>query len=152
MYYIRMRYASRTFIAMIKRACELCSKNTDIACEADDILIQFRKIQQFIMWDYSHNHLQLSSNDSAHCCTFALDGDCDHEHSQTSCNKCCSVMKLTSTDGPVAKFLENVHTAGGNHVVEEVPTMKNAVPRLREMLKYYLAHRLRANVQFFEID
>ena len=37
-------------------------------------------LKQFVMWNYYHQHMQISDSDAAHFTTYALGETFDHEH------------------------------------------------------------------------
>jgi hypothetical protein len=151
-YYIRMRYSSQTFLDMLTRLRELECFDNGVLIVNGTLHLQeeWENLQQFIMWSYSNQHLQISDTNAPHCCTYALGGECDHEH-VSACGKCSRLA--TFFDTSVATFLKDIvlNQLNDSDVRPEIDTMIAAVPRFTCMVKHYSAHRLRAKVQFYEI-
>ena len=153
-YYIRMRYASNLFVSMMKRVCNLDSSvnnKDEIQCKDEELIHEWKIHEQFIMWDYPTNHLSLQSEDIAHCCRCALGGYCDESHPENSCPRCSKLV--TFFDTKVCEYLHIVmNNLDDKSEESEIKSMLCAVPKFGFMLKHYIAHRLRAKVQFHAID
>lgn len=154
-YFIRMRDMGNTFISMLHRV-QFILKDIDDKTHveyANQLIHEWKNIQQFVLWEYSNCHLKTSDKDAIHCCAYALGGKCIHEHDMQSscCDKCSNVFTFFQVK--VANFLRNqvFPFASDTSTRVEVDTMIAATGRLSEMTKHYIAHRLRAEVQFAAI-
>jgi len=88
-YYINLRYSASIFTQMMKRVSCFAYAGSDeqraVKKEADTLIEEWKKIQMFLMWEYSNRHLKIEDCDRAYCCTYALGGTCTHEHQTVSC-------------------------------------------------------------------
>lgn len=138
---------------MLGRLREMqCFKNeTLIAARTKELEEEWDKLQQFMMWSYSNQHVRIFDVDTAHCAAYALGGVCPHEH-LVACAEC--VRLFTFFDTTVSSFLsDTVLQELNNHEFRpEIQTMIDAIPRLSSMVKHYTSHRMRAKVQFHEIN
>ena len=154
-YYINLRYSASIFTQMMKRVSCFPYADSDeqraVKKEADTLIEEWKKIQMFLMWEYSNRHLKIEDCDRAHCCTYALGGTCTHEHQDVSCEKCSGCFTFFQTK--VQEFLTRVEEAEFTETshTEELQSMFDALPKLTYAVAYYMAHRLRARVQFHAI-
>lgn len=107
------------------------------------------------MWEYSHPHLSIENKDPVHCCCFGLGGSCDHspmgKHNIIGCKKCLRCFRFSEYD--VQLFLKScLVMALTEDEITELKTMIDSIPKLQYGLKHYLAHRMRARVQFDAIN
>lgn len=155
-YYIRMRDFGATFQKMMKRIVEIFDvDNQGGALAKVNLLLEERSnIEQFVLWEFSNKHLQISPEDIIHCCTFALAGRCEHQHnaSRTCCTKCANAIKFF--DCTVRTFIEQSNTALDKEEehMAEFNSILDATSKLSSMLRQYMSHRLRAKVLFSAID
>ena len=80
--------------------------------EADELIEEWKKMEMFLMWEYSNCHLKIEDEDPAHCYTFALGGTCTHEHRTVLCDKCSLLFTFFQTK--VHGFLAQVRSAQFN--------------------------------------
>ena len=160
-YYIQLRYNSQVFTNMLKRIKELPFTNpyakTLVEEDIDNILHQWDSIQHFLMWEYSHRHLKIQDKDITHCCTYALGVACTHSHSNRSCRKCHDCIVFFDVE--VTNFMSRIQGlefSGERDELDEIKmelkSMVDAIPILSYGQKHYMAHILRASVQFDGID
>lgn len=155
-YYIQLRYSGSVFIRMVKRVVEFEFTNADEKKEvkerSSNLLKEWEEVQMFVMWEYTNRHLKESSSDPAHCYTYALGGKCTHHnHRKKSCSKCNSCFDFF--DKNAKQFLDyaSQHLLNDNYS-KEVKSMYRALPIFTYSIKHYMAHRLRAKVQFNAIE
>ena len=154
-YYINLRYSSKTFVEMMKRVSCFAYMNPDeqraLKVQADELIEEWKKMQMFLMWEYSNRHLKIEDEDPVHCCTFALGGTCNHEHRTVSCDKCSSIFTFfqAKTHGFLTR-VSNAQFSEDSHA-EELQSMFASLPKLTYAIAHYMGHRLRARVQFHAI-
>lgn len=123
----------------------------EVTEQCTSLLKEWKDIQMFVMWEYTDRHLKMSSLDPAHCCTYALGGICTHKHNTRSCAKCNSCLDFFNKK--VKGFLDYVVSRlGEDSKSDEIKSMYRAIPILTYAIRHYMAHRLRAKVQFVAID
>ena len=156
-YYIQFRHCGSTFQAMIKAFTNMAFQvghKAKVKEEAYQLLEEWRSIELFVMWEYSNKHIDLKSPDKSHCCTHALSGESDgYVYGEDSCDKC--IQCLTFFEQTVSGFIsrnENFLLQGDATVTEKVKAMKESIPLLSAAIRMYMAHRMRALVQFAEIE
>ncbi|XP_040564364.1 uncharacterized protein [Lepeophtheirus salmonis] len=148
-YYIRIRDAINEFVLMMKRLCVFQIPD-QIKKKSIELIDEWKDIQEFIMWSYSHNHLSILSSDKSHCCTCALGGECSINHGTKGCWKCINVFIFF--DKTVMEYLEQVKKLVTNEDQIEIESMISALPKLTLILQQYMAHQLRSRAQFNAIE
>ena len=147
-YYINLRYHSKIFVEMMKRVSCFAYASSDeqeaVKEDADEVIKEWKKIQMFLMWEYSNCHLKIEDEDPAHCCTFALGGTCTHEHRTVSCEKCscCFTFFQTTVHGFLTR-VKSMQFSDNSHA-KELQSMFDSLPKLTYAIAYYMGHRLRA--------
>lgn len=153
-YYIRMRDFGKNFCLMMNRILEIenLRAQESVTLRIAELLEQWNDIRQFILWEYSNNHIQISSEDSIRCSAFALGGTCSHVH--TSVHMCCEkCSKTISFFNDVADYITSsvIGFLNDQSYTDELQSMVGASKTCSVLLRQYLAHRLRAKVQFYAI-
>lgn len=154
-YYIQLRYSGNIFTRMMTRLLDFEYRNIqgkrEVTEQCKSLLKEWKDVQMFVMWEYTNRHLKMSSSDPAHCCTYTLGGICTHKHNTRSCAKCNSCLDFFYKK--VKGFLDYVVSRlGEDSESDEIKSMYRAIPILTYAIKHYMAHRLRAKVQFVAID
>eukprot|EP00559_Dactyliosolen_fragilissimus_P007958 CAMPEP_0184871406 /NCGR_PEP_ID=MMETSP0580-20130426/40701_1 /TAXON_ID=1118495 /ORGANISM="Dactyliosolen fragilissimus" /LENGTH=1005 /DNA_ID=CAMNT_0027374063 /DNA_START=1121 /DNA_END=4139 /DNA_ORIENTATION=- len=154
-YYIQLRYCGNVFVWMMKRVADFRFIDMEtlnmVKEKAKLFLKEWSSIEMFLMWEYSNRHLNKTSTDICHCCGYALGGSCTHIHTLESCNKCAGCFTFFCTK--VKPFLQEVKDLNQNaDELSELESMFRAISKLTHAVTYYMAHRLRAKVQFEEIN
>mmetsp|Transcript_21013 Transcript_21013/g.29472 ORF Transcript_21013/g.29472 Transcript_21013/m.29472 type:complete len:980 (-) Transcript_21013:30-2969(-) len=154
-YYIQLRYCGNVFVRMMKRVADfrfIDMETLNMVKEKTKLFLkEWSSIEMFLMWEYSNRHLNKNSTDICHCCGYALGGSCTHIHTLESCNKCAGCFTFFRTK--VKPFLQEVKDLNQNaDELSELESMFRAISKLTHAVTYYMAHRLRAKVQFEEIN
>ena len=156
-YYIQFRHCGSTFEAMMKAFTSMefqIEYKAKVKEEARELIDEWHSIELFVMWEYSNKHINLKSPDKSHCCTYALGGNFDgYVYDKYSCDKCINC--LTFFKEKVLRFIsrnEIFILTDDQTVTQEVRTMKESIPLLSKAIRMYMAHRMRALVQFAEIE
>ena len=69
------------------------------------VLHKLGNLQQFFIWNYSHQHLKISGAYVSHCKTYVIGGTCDHEH-VGACKTCTRLANFF--DMSFASFINNI--------------------------------------------
>jgi hypothetical protein len=154
-YYIKLIHCGIVFTRMMKRVGDLEYPSSEVQAIYKEtitkLLLECDAIQMFVMWEYSNRHLKHHDEDVCNCFTFALDGACSDIHQLRSCSKCSRCVTFIDR---VKTFLEYIQIYNMFSEIEqqELKTMLLAIPKLHHAVTHYMAHRLRANVQFAGIE
>lgn len=157
-YYIQLRYSASVFVRMMKRIMDFeyttTEQKNEVKEKCTNLVKDWEEIQMYIMWEYTDSHLEISSQDRAHCCTYALDPKKSKQrrYNTQCCGKCNSCLDFFDTN--VKNTLDKVKSlvATNENDSEELGSMYRALPLLKYAVKHYMAHRLRAKVQFVAIE
>lgn len=151
-YYIQFRYCGKIFSEMVTRILDFpfsCVQDAaNIKTELQMCLHKWSELEQFLMWEFSNAHIKLGDDDASHCASFALGGVCTHIHRTITCDKCSSCF--TFFDVKLKKLLQKLVTTKftSHDHMSELNSMLRAIPQLSYATKHYMAHRIRAMVQF----
>ena len=100
-YYINLRYSASIFTQMMKRVSCFAFASFDeqrfANKEAETLIEEWKKMQMFLMWEYSNKHLKIEDGDRTHCCTYALGGTCTRKHKTVSYKKCSGFFTFFQT-------------------------------------------------------
>ena len=149
-----MRYCDNVFIQIMKRLKEFSCIYTVIKRRIkerySDVVKEWNEIQMFIMWEYSNGHLNVSDKYCCHCCLYSLGGQCSHTHSRYSCSNC--IKCFTFLDDTVVTFLNDIKShIVSEYEIKELDYIIQSLPKFRNSITHYMAHRLRSKVQFISI-
>jgi hypothetical protein len=112
------------------------------------------EMTRFLAFAYSENHLNLDADDSCHSCTFGVNaGGLAHHPSNANCKKCADCMTFFDK---ILKLLDHVDSLAksrqlDDEIQKEIESMRQTAPILQKVVVQYMAHRLRAKVQFAAI-
>lgn len=153
-YYIKFRHAATVFVEMMAELDNAdCYKDkAAIKDGVHQLQASWEEKYDFLLCEYTKDHLDFESNDVAHNCIFALDGYCDNVNSRMCCAKCARLF--TFFDNDVAVFLADtvIPNVADEDFLIEVRSMQRALPHMTEAVVAYASHRLRAKVQFRAIS
>lgn len=148
-YYIKFRHGVATFNDMLIRVDKLqykADKLDSILHRCKQLKEKWKKIIEFLTWEYRKRHLLLANEDRLLCCAYALGGNCTHEHQSNCCTACSSCFSFFQAK--VQPFMKDVETSVVTSHKTEATSMVTGIPKLAECVIHYASHRLRANVQF----
>ena len=156
-YYIHFRYFGSVFRRMMNRVQELNftseGHSNFVKDTVANLIEEWGDIEMFVTWNYAHRHLNVEDSDVCHCCTFALAGTCTtHQHEPSTCSRCSNCVTFFETK--VKLFLEKVRylSSISDQEKKELTSMILSTPKYTYVITHYMAHQLRAKVQFAAID
>ena len=102
--------------------------------------------KKFVLWKYSHQHMNISDADSVHCSTYGLGGTCDHEH-VGACEHFTRFPYFLYTT--FASFLNEIvlKKLNNDQLWLEINTMINVMSCFTLMAKHYTGQRVQSMVQ-----
>lgn len=153
-YYIRFRNVGRRFEEMLERTLQFEYETplqfTEVQTRLKFVLAEWKEMCQFLDYGYSWNHLDLSSRDKSHCCTYASGGRSNHEYDVSICSKCN--MSYIFFETKVVSIMK----VAKSYIVDadfkiEIDSMLSAFHFIQKTVIWYMSHKLRAKVQFLAI-
>jgi hypothetical protein len=179
-YYIKLRYATDQYQKMITRlgasehygqlpGCFVPDESelTGTADEkreqhatwmvADDCKYlgeRMEEITSFLAYRYSELHLNLDAEESCHSCRFGSNaGALDNHPSSSNCEMCAECMTFFDKTLELLEHCDSIvaHQLLDIEIRKEIESMRKTTPVLQEIVLQYMAHRLRAKVQFAAI-
>lgn len=171
-YYVRLKYVSSLYLGMLERLQEIdgvaskpgflfkttpddLTKNTTIKDDCEALITKWRNMMQFLSYQFSEQHLQINSVLKVLCCTYSVNKNykCLHFHEQKQCR--LSLEALTSMD-PFESILNYLDIQNNEEldaeIIYEVASMKKTIPIIKNQVKNYMSHRMRAKIQFTAIN
>ena len=152
-YFIRFRYMGQLFKEMLDKLSQMesiasCNISLELKTKTKSLKNKLKAMYFFLSYDYSLNHLEFNSNDKMHCCTYAVGGNCNHEHADNICHKCNDCFTFFSKE---ALFLFNeclqVNRTNSDAYIE-IKSMILSLDYIQEVFRWYMADQLWAKVQF----
>jgi hypothetical protein len=172
-YYVRLKYASDVYIGMLKRLIALApiadftgkflpeneeSRNGwKVRDDCNQLLAKWDETQQFMAYEFSEKHLNIDSVKKDHCCRFAVNKEstCTHTHEHAHCKQCVETFNCVERFRSLLYFIDETcrvkNVELDKETKTELATMEKAAPFVEQHVVHYLAHRLRAKVQFTSI-
>ena len=109
-YYIKFPHGKIVFDQMLDMIWQMVlngSSSIDIIGFRKSRKKQWHDRYEFLTCKYGKHHLKQLDMDRLHCCMFALGGNCEHSHKESSCIKCLTCFSFFKRI--VLPFLENVN-------------------------------------------
>jgi hypothetical protein len=109
---------------------------------------------RLLAYSYSEQHLILDARTSGHSCRFAVDaGALDDHLSKFQLQAVCQMHDIfykasELLDRNDTSSLVDTSRRFGSAIQKEIKSLRKTVPIFREVVMQYMAHRLRAKVQF----
>ena len=113
---------------------------------------EWKRIQLFVMWEFSNRHLKITQKDPVHCCTYALKAAGNaiyNQHCYDKCSDCFTFFDVRVND--LIKRVKDLRSSFDENT-QELDSMIASLPKFTYNLIHYMAHRVRAKVQFSAID
>jgi hypothetical protein len=166
-YLVKIRYSAKVCGEALKRLTVIESvkdlpglePGKFIKHDAEELRVELFDLMKYLSYEYSEEHLELSAADPAHCCTRGVnkDQECGHNHVGSECAKCSRIRSFFASNGRFQKVFDNIDSQIKNIQLNMVTKCEiDSMPRMRKVLEkdftFYMAHRLRAKVQFAAID
>lgn len=150
-YFTYFRFCGEIFAQMLHRISELNvpeSLKEDVESRFEAISNEWSDIESFVQWEYANRHLEMTSVDMCHCCTFGLD---DQSSSMTYESVACASCSRCFVFFP-DKFKSALELVKDYMTENEWTCMNLAAEKLHNALIRYMAHSMRARVQFHAIQ
>jgi hypothetical protein len=151
-YYTRLRDVTVVFVLLLFRIQEMhvMNENYDIPTELGTLEDEWKSLYTMLQYDFSHSHLELCSEDPMHCCTYAAGGICSHSHTNSKCSQCYRCMTFFSRK--VLPILQCIEKNSSGIMRTEVATMCSSLFEMERIVRWYMAHKVRAKVQAAAIE
>lgn len=141
---------------MLKRSIDLpFSSDTDkqwVKFTANVLKRDWESIEQLVIWEYGTKHLKQQNQNLFHCCSHALGETCIQVHNTESFKQCASCFEYFVIY--VRAYLSELKRKPfeNDECSSKLKSMINAIPIMAISVQHYMAHRLRAKIQFDAIN
>lgn len=163
-YYINFRYRSQVFVKMLQRMLSAAypeDVKAEIVTKVNQLVTEWSRIGDFVQWEYGSKHITMDSADKSHCSFFGLGGQLTREYDNQACPKCCHCftffserVKETVTFAKECYSRMETDDQSVQDTIDdnEWSSMLSATATMQKTLVDYMAHCVRAKVQFAAIQ
>lgn len=169
-YYINFRYRSQIFNKMLNRLMKNEYEEPareEIKAKLKQIAKEWTEIGEYLQWEYGNKHITNISTDKCHCTFFALGGPVREGYDAMVCSRCSRCFNFFTVQLEKVLSLAKKHSNGSSSLsdsssqssdddynpigVKEWNSMFAACGTMQKTLLQYMAHGVRAKVQFAAI-
>ena len=160
-YYVKLRDVGNIFSKMLDSignigglvGLQICG-GLEISMNLKNLRAGWKKLEQFLSYEFRARHLKITNTCKSHCCQYALnpDNECTHIHTSATCMACNQGTVLLNNFESLIQHAKNEISQENTAMNNELTTMLRASSEIfRPTINAYLAHQVRAYAQFSKL-